>query len=132
MTKYGNQAEAAFAASATPKAACRQAEPDHETSSMAAEKKNADHYGNGCLIGRQRAQEWLANPKRGNPAYGGTLQTIILEYADLWRAARGKHELDHVSGLIVGFCYALECPADAARCLGLPASGSDDKEVQHG
>lgn len=132
MSKPDSQAKAASAADATPQAGYPLADLDHELKSMETGIKQFDHYGDGCLNGHQRAHEWLANPQRCNPAYGGTLQEIVLEYADLMRHARGKHEIDYIRGLIVGFCYAIECPSDAAACLAAGAVRDAREEVWHG
>lgn len=87
-------------------------------------KSKFGHYGDGCDEGHERAQEWLANPNRGNPAYGGTLQLPLLEFADRLRRARSQND-----GLIVGFCYAAECPIDAAACQAVSHAR---EEVGHG
>lgn len=80
-------------------------------------RKKTDHYGEGCRAGHARALEWQANPKRGNPSIGGTLQYQVLELAKQAGAAITEHELAYARGEIVGFCYAIECPVHAAACL---------------
>lgn len=78
--------------------------------------RKVDHYGEGCALGHARALNWLTNPKRGNPAVGGTLQYQILELAERFGAATNEDERQIIRGEIVGFSYAIECPAHAARC----------------
>lgn len=78
--------------------------------------RKIDYYGEGAALGHARALNWLANPKRGNPAVGGTLQYQILELAERFSAATNQDDRDRAKGEIVGFSYAIECPASAAAC----------------
>ncbi len=82
-----------------------------------ASRRRTDYYGDGCRAGNSRAQDWIVNPHRGNPLYGGTLQYVVLDLAARFRDAKSKSELEALKGEIVGFCYALECPIDASACL---------------
>ncbi|MDP2196833.1 MAG: hypothetical protein Q8J72_12730 [Rhodocyclaceae bacterium] len=79
--------------------------------------KTTDHYGDGCRAGHFLAQAWLNNPKRGDSSAGGTLQHVMLDIARKLKDASGKKEEARASGEIVGFCYAIECPEHAAKCL---------------
>jgi hypothetical protein len=73
-------------------------------------------YRDGCGHGHQSASNWLANPHRGNPQAGGTLQHVMLELAERMRNADTAEEVERIRGEIVGFCYRVECPEDAAAC----------------
>lgn len=73
-----------------------------------------DHYGEGCRAGHLRAQEWLGNPHRGDPAAYGTLQYQVLSLASFLGAASTESEVRFARGQIVGFCLAIELPEEAA------------------
>lgn len=71
-------------------------------------------YGDGCHNGYRLAQEWLNSGKRGMS--GGSLQMIVLDLAERLSDARDdKIKRQRVHGEIVGFCFALECPEEAAQ-----------------
>lgn len=79
-------------------------------------QQGIEAYGTGGAKGHQVAEEWLSNPRRTNPQYGGTLQYVILDMAERMRNAQNKEEIERIRGEIVGFCYRVECPADAIEC----------------
>lgn len=81
-------------------------------------------YGAGCRTGHQAADEWLANPHRGDPKRGGTLQTVMLDLAERMRNAETEEEIERTRGEIVGFCYRVECPADSIDCAELMADAN--------
>lgn len=81
-------------------------------------------YGAGCRTGHQAADEWLANPHRGDPKRGGTLQTVMLELVERMRNAETEEEIERTRGEIVGFCYRVECPADSIACAELMADAN--------
>lgn len=85
-------------------------------------RARVDAYGEGCRDGHIRAGEWLANPKRGRSAAGGTLQYVFLDIAERMAKAAGKVEIDRIRGEIVGFCYAIECPQSAAELQEMRAA----------
>jgi hypothetical protein len=66
-------------------------------------------------MGHMQAAAWMENQKRGNPVHGGTLQSILLDYARRFAGARGTVQRDRVRGEIVGFSMSLECPDYAAK-----------------
>lgn len=78
-------------------------------------------YGAGSAMGRQAADEWLANPHRGEPKRGGTLQYVMLDLAERMRNAETEEEIERTRGEIVGFCYRVECPDDSIACAELMA-----------
>jgi hypothetical protein len=80
-----------------------------------------DSYGDGCREGYFLAQGWLNNPRRGDPCVGGTLQYLILDLAAKFKLASSEKAATRIRGEIVGFCYAVECPEDSARCLAAVA-----------
>jgi len=81
--------------------------------STVSQVSSTKSYGEGSLLGHEQAAAWIANPKRGNPDCGGTLQDILLEYARRFARARSAVERACVRGQIVGFSYRLECPEHA-------------------
>lgn len=48
--------------------------------------------------------------------YAGTLQQHVLVLAGNFAAASNPIDWENARGEIVGFCYAIECPSDAAAC----------------
>lgn len=72
-------------------------------------------YVEGCDRGRSRALGWLADPRRGDPLFAGTLQQHVLVLAGNLAVASNLIERENVRGEIVGFCYAIECPSDATE-----------------
>lgn len=83
--------------------------------------KVTDHYGDECRAGHFLAQAWLNDPKRGNPSTGGTLQHLMLDLAQKLKEASSKKQLARARGEVVSFCYAIECPESATKCLELAA-----------
>ncbi len=73
-------------------------------------------YGAGCIKGHHAAAEWFSHPHRGDPKRGGTLQYVMLDLAERMRNAQSDEEIKRTKGEIVGFCYRVECPADAIMC----------------
>jgi hypothetical protein len=87
----------------------------------ASARRRGDPYGVGCVAGHRRARGWLDDPRRGDPASGGTLSAHVLALAANLARASSSLQRDKARGEIVGFCYALECPSHAAACQAAAA-----------
>ncbi|MBI4293642.1 MAG: hypothetical protein HY661_19370 [Betaproteobacteria bacterium] len=92
--------------------------------------RHIDAYGDGCDEGHGLAAKWLADPRRGRPMAGGTLQHVVLDLAERFKKAEGV-DRTRIRGVIVGFCYAIECPEHAAKCQ-MAAHRRTGKEARHG
>lgn len=90
-------------------------------------KLEASAYGEGCVLGHNKAGEWLQNPHRSDPRFGGTLQFVIIDMADRMAKADDELERARIQGEIVGFCYAVECPVHAERCRSVVAETGRNK-----
>jgi hypothetical protein len=87
-----------------------------DASFVFAQQSAGQAYRDGCGDGHQSASNWLANPQRGDPQAGGTLQHVMLALAERMRTADTAEEVERIRGEIVGFCYRVECPQDAILC----------------
>ena len=68
-------------------------------------------YGDGCEIGYDRADEWMATRTDRT-----TLQYVVLDIAERRAAVTDEVEISRIHGEIVGFCAAIEDPEMVARC----------------
>lgn len=93
------------------------------TRQLRARQERADiaAYGDGCLAGYLRARAWINDPGRGDPNCGGTLSKHVFELSATLAEAATALERSHGRGVIVGFCYWIECPAQAMKLEALAA-----------
>jgi hypothetical protein len=100
----------------------RDVEAEPQNTVTLAELAALESYGVGGELGHSRAEAWIANPNRSNPRYGGTLQHILLDYAQRFANAINEVERAQVKGEIVGFSYRVECPAHALELQAIASA----------